>query len=319
MNLRIGIIGATGIIGRELVFQLDSLNYQIALFASPKSSTKSIAINDKIFAIQPISPEIFSKLDIAIFATSATISAELIPSAVQSGCRVIDLSDHYRLAKNVPLFLTNLSTENIINVPIVACPNCTTSLLMKVLYPLHQKFSLDRFFACTYQSVSGAGARAVEEWKSEITDGNFAPKVFQKTIAHNCIPQIGKIENNDYSEEENSIINESRKILNLPELKISATCVRVSCKRSHGIALTAQFNKKITPEAAVQELLNHPELRHECKTPHECQGDDKIYFSRVRRDNILNNAISIWITGDQILAGTIPNVVRIISAIQAAF
>ncbi|MDE6576399.1 MAG: hypothetical protein K2L24_03320 [Opitutales bacterium] len=309
MTLNIGIIGATGIIGRNLVeFFREKPSVRLFLYASPHSLTRTITVKNQLFPVAPIGPEIFKSLDWSIFATSAPTAKEYIPHALRHSCRVIDLSAASRLDPNVFLFCAGVNEENFPgNVPIIACPNCTTSLIAKVLAPLHKQFPLKGFLASTYQSISGAGWHAVQTWKQQLTtkisnDRSIVP------LSHNCIPWIDPIENSPHTGEEESITHESKKLLQQPDLKISANCVRVSCERGHGIALTAQFRQNISPATIQKCLSRSPTLIHADKTPIECTGDDHVYYSRIRAAEFPENSTSLWITGDQIAAGTIANV-----------
>ena len=316
MNLHIGIIGATGIIGYHVANALNQMGHKLSLFASAQSQTRELVLGKKIFSIQTLTPEAFNSIDIAIFSSSATISKKWASVAINSDCRVIDLSDAFRLKNNVPLFFSYSDPEDIKNIPIISCPNCTTSLISKTIYPLHQQFELKKLYVSTYQSVSGAGKRAVLEWEKEFTNPEIKPYIFPETIANNCIPYIGKTNANGQCQEEKSIIKECRKLFNQPKLKISATCVRISCERGHGIALTAQFKNRTTPQLVINELSKYPDLIHQPKTPRTCKDRPEIYYSRVRKDFLGNNSVSMWIVGDQIVAGTLPNIISIVKILS---
>lgn len=306
MTLNIGIIGATGIIGRHLAMHLrNHPALQLSLYASPQSRTRSITIDEQSLTVFPINSKNFNALNGAIFATSKEISQEYVPQALHHDCRVIDLSAAFRLNPDIPLFCAGVNEINR-KTPLIACPNCTTSLIAKVIAPLHKQFPVEGFSVCTYQSISGAGWHAVQTWKQQLEktpdDRPIVP------LAHNCIPWIDFIDDSPHTGEELAVILESKKLLQQPDLKISATCVRVSCKRSHGIALTIQFQKKTSVEAVQECLGKIPYLSYALKTPIECTGESQIYYSRLREVEFPQNAISLWITGDQITAGTIANV-----------
>lgn len=319
-KLRIGIIGATGIVGQELAKSILQKfpHCTLSLFVTRPSKISQVEINGQKIFLQILEEKFFTDLDIAIFSVKEALAHQWIPIALRYTCKIIDLSSAYRLNKDVPLVCTPVINCKIIkNASLIACPNCTVSLITKVLFPLQQQFGILGFSACTYQSISGAGRRSLLEWKRQLSEivkkkGDF---VFNdiKNFANNCIPQIGPIDNTGYSSEEQSIEQETKKILNNPNLKISATCVRVSCERGHGISLTVQLQKKFSLDEIKKTLLQQLNIRCDTKTtPAECAYDENIYCSRIRKDTFTENALSLWITGDQITAGTIPNIISII-------
>ena len=316
MSLNIGIIGATGIIGKALIKELFQRNQiSISLFSSQSVYSKKFSINGSEIDIHPICEGIFSKLDVVIFSTNIAVSQHWIPIAIKHSAHIIDLSDAYRLHPNVPLASPSIDKDFIKNSQIIACPNCTVCLLSHVLHPLDQSFGLLGFSVSTYQSVSGAGNRAVSEWENQLSDPHYPNTIFTKHIANNLIPLIGAVHTNNFSDEELSIIRETKKIFKNQNLKISATCVRVSVKQSHGMSLTFRLKEKPSIQEIEQRLRSSSTIKFELKTPTETENSEIIYVSRIREDDFIENGFSLWITADQINAGTVPNILNIIDTI----
>lgn len=313
MRLNVGIVGASGIIGKHLITALESKHCNICMFSARKNPTHEFVVkNHKIPTIN-IHEYQNTILDYIIFATHVDVSMQWIPEFLKQQVNVIDLSDKYRLQENVPLYVADIANANVKNHKLIAIPNCTVSILVSVLFPLHIHFKVDECNVCTYQSVSGAGRNAVEEWRKQKDSKCTACNVFNYPIADNIIPLIGENYGNyGYSTEELSIIYETKKILHADDMKISATCVRVSVERGHGLAVSIKFKKRISIKDIIAELSKCNWICCELKTPKDTENDDKIYVSRLRKDLFCDNLFHFWISADQICAGTVKNILSVL-------
>ena len=225
-SINVGIVGATGAVGQELLQLLQARNFPMAslrLFASARSAGKTVVSAGKTYTIEEAQPGVFAGVDVAFFAAGGAVTRALAPDAVKSGCLVIDKSSHYRMDPDVPLVIPEINPEGLRNHRgIIANPNCSTAVTLMALWPLHQAFGLTRYFASTYQSVSGTGAEAVQELESQVqahVKGSPLPrKVYPYQIAFNVIPQVDMFGENGYTGEETKMMQESRKIMGLPNL-----------------------------------------------------------------------------------------------------
>ena len=244
-SYRVGIVGATGAVGQELIGLLLSRSFPFAelrLLASARSAGRSLEVGGRKLIVQEARPEAFDGLDLAFFAAEGAIAKALAPEAVKRGCLVLDKSSAFRMAADVPLVIPEINlaaTRD--HRGIIASPNCSTAVALMGLYPLHQLFGVKRAFFSTYQSVSGTGADAIDELETQTqayAKGQpLARKVYPYQIFQNVIPQVDTFGADGYTGEETKMREESRKIMGLPALKISATCVRVPVVRAHSVAI----------------------------------------------------------------------------------
>ena len=322
----VAVIGATGAVGQELVKLLHERNFpaaSIRLFASARSAGKTIEVAGRKFTVEEAKPGVFAGMDIAFFAAGGTATRALAPDAVKAGCVVIDKSSHYRMDPAVPLVIPEINPEQLRNHKgIIANPNCSTAVTLMALWPLHKAFGLKRYFAATYQSVSGTGAEAVQELDAQVhayAKGEaITKKVYPYQIAFNVIPQVDSFGPNGYTGEETKMMEESRKIMGLPNLKVSATTVRVPVVRAHSIAVNAEFERPVSVEAARAaiaafagaELVDDPANRV-YPTPLDFTRKVKCGVGRIRIDTALDNGLALWVSGDNLWKGAALNAVQV--------
>ena len=265
----------------------------------------------------------FEDVDLAFFSAGASISREFAPFAVQSGAVVIDNSSAFRMQENVPLVIPEINPGDVAHHEgIIANPNCTTAITLMALYPLHRKFRVKRVFASSYQAVSGAGSQAIEELKQQakavVTGKPIEREVFPHQIGFNVIPQVDSFLDSGYTKEEMKVQNEGRRIMHLPSFKASVTCVRVPVFRAHSIAVSAEFQERVTVVEAREAIIAFRgiELRDDptdnvYPMPLDYAGEDVCAVGRLRIDCALENGLAFWVCGDQLLKGAALNAVQI--------
>jgi len=273
--------------------------------------------------VTELTKDSFKGIDIALFSAGGSISKEFAPIAAQAGCVVVDNSSAFRQDNNVPLVIPEINAADVKqHKGIIANPNCTTAITLMALYPLHQAFGVKRIFASSYQAVSGSGAKGIEELKrqsGEIARGEpVTREVYPHQIAFNVIPQVDVFLDNGYTKEEMKMENEGRKIMHHPAFRASVTCVRVPVYRSHSVAVSAEFDKPVTVEAARAVLQKAPGLDvvddpANKKYPMPLFTSEKYNceVGRVRMDCALDNGLAFWVSGDQLLKGAALNAVQI--------
>jgi len=323
----VAIVGATGAVGREMLVCLEERNFplsQLTLLASARSAGQTMTFRNKDITVQELTEKSFEGIDIALFSAGGGISLEYAPIAAAAGCVVIDNSSAFRMDEDVPLVVPEINPEAAANRPrqIIANPNCSTIITLMGLAPLHRAFGLKGIIASTYQAVSGSGAQGIEELNEQIralVEGSQVhTKVYPHQIAHNVIPHVDVFQETGYTKEEQKMLHEGRKILNLPDLKVTCTCVRVPVMRSHSISVSALFEK--TPSVAeAQEayrdqkgvrLVDDPS-QGLYPVPLNTTGKDDCEVGRIRLDQVLPNALALWVVGDQVRKGAALNAVQI--------
>lgn len=325
-SFTVGIVGATGAVGQELLRLLDERSFPIAvlrLFTSARSAGKVIEFRGRKIVVEEAKPGVFANVDVAFFAAGGKVTRALAPDAVKAGCLVIDKSSAMRMEPDVPLVIPEINPEALrSHKGIIANPNCSTAVALMGLFPLHRRFGLKRYFAASYQSVSGAGAEGVRELEAQVvahTKGaELARKVFPHQIAFNVIPQVDTFGSNGYTGEETKIMLESRKILGLPHLAVSATCVRVPVMRAHSVAINAEFERPVSVVEAREaissfsgaQLVDEPS-RGEYPTPLDFSRKVKCGVGRIRLDTALHNGLAFWVSGDNLWKGAALNAVQI--------
>jgi aspartate-semialdehyde dehydrogenase len=323
---RVGIVGATGAVGQELfrlLLERDFPMAELRLFASARSAGRIIERAGRKFTVTEAKPEIFAELDVAFFSAGGPVTRALAPAAVKAGCLVLDKSSAFRMEPDVPLVVPEINAHAIRrHQGIIASPNCSTAVALMGLYPLHRAFGLKRYFVATYQSVSGTGAAAVRELDAQMrawARGEPLPReVYPHQIAFNVLPHIDSFGANAYTGEENKMLAESRKILELPDLKVSATCVRVPVVRAHSMAINAEFERPVDLAAARAAVAAFPgaELLDE---PAQCRYPTPLAFSeqvkcgvgRLRLDTAFDNGLAFWVSGDNLWKGAALNSIQI--------
>lgn len=323
----IAVLGATGVVGREILKILveDNVQYnEIKFLASAKSAGKTIEFKGEKHTIIEATPEAFENVNIVLASAGGSTSLKLASEAVKRGAVYIDNSSAFRMEKDVPLVIAGVNDEDLRkHHGIVANPNCSTSQLMLVLKPLHDFAGIKRMIVSTYQAVSGAGLAAINELRENTIAHNegrdFQCEKFKKPIAYNVIPQIDVFCENGYTKEEMKVTNETKKILHLDEkTPISCTAVRVPVFHGHSEAVTIEFEKEITPEKA-REILEKAwgvEVMDDIEnyvypTPRDAAGKNPVYVGRIRKNISFDNAIDLWCVADNIRIGAALNTVRI--------
>ncbi len=324
----IAIVGATGAVGIEMLNCLEERNFpcaSITLLASARSAGKTLPFRGEDITVKELTHEAFEGIDIALFSASGGISLEYGPSAAKAGATVIDNSSAFRMDEDVPLIVPEINPEAVKEAKkgIIANPNCTTIISLMGLYPLHKKFGLKAIIASSYQAVSGSGAAGIAELEGQckaLTNGEeVKSEVYPKQIAFNVIPHVDVFQEGGYTKEEWKMFNEGRKILGLPNLNVTCTCVRVPVYRSHSVSITAQFEKPITVEEAKAaftdeykgiRLCDDPETEL-YPTPLDTTLKDDCLVGRIRKDMVIDNALALWVVGDQVKKGAALNAVQI--------
>jgi aspartate-semialdehyde dehydrogenase len=332
--MRVGVFGATGQVGAvmrsilaERSFPLDGLRF----FASERSAGRTLAFQGNDIVVEDVAGAEFTGIDIALFSCGATTSLDLAPRVAAAGAIVIDNSSAWRMDPEVPLVVPEVNRHALASIPkgIVANPNCTTMVAMPVLKPLDELAGLRRIVASTYQAVSGAGLAGTAELDEQVRkvaesaaafahDGNAvelpAPVKFPAPIAFNVIPVAGQRVEDGSGEtnEEQKFRNESQKILGLPDLQITCTCVRVPVFTGHSLALNLQFERPLSPEEALAALEGAPGVEIcDIPTPLGATGGDVSLVGRVRRDATVPFGLSLFVVGDNLRKGAALNAVQI--------
>lgn len=322
----VAILGATGMVGREMLSILLERNFpfqELKLLASERSAGKKITAGGREWTIEEATPESFRGIDIVLASAGAKVSQELAPHAVKAGAVVVDNTSAFRMDPDVPLVVPEVNPDHLkAHQGIIANPNCSTAQLVVVLDPLRKLGKLERITVATYQSVSGAGKEAVDELLNqtrEVLEGKPAvAKKLVKPIAFNLIPQIDVFLDNGYTKEEMKMTNESRKILGEPELRLSATAVRVPVLVGHSEAVQIEFDHPVSPEEVRKILAEAPGVRlmdepseKVYPQPTDCAGKDEVLVGRIRADVSHPNGIALWVVGDNLRKGAALNAVQI--------
>jgi aspartate-semialdehyde dehydrogenase len=293
------------------------------LLASARSVGKKLKFRGQDITVKELTKDSFAGIDLALFSAGGGISKEFAPLAAKAGCVVVDNSSAFRMDDAVPLVVPEINASDVKwHKGIIANPNCTTAITLVALYPLHRAFTVKRIFASSYQAVSGTGAKAIEELKrqvNEIVSGQPVTKeVYPHQIAFNVLPQVDSFLPTGYTREEMKMENEGRKIMHHPNFRASMTCVRVPVYRSHSIAVSAEFEKPVSVDAARKilkqapglDLVDEPENK---KYPMPLFTSEKYNceVGRIRKDCALDNGLCFWVSGDQLLKGAALNAVQI--------
>lgn len=326
-NKSIIVVGATGRVGREMLSILHELHIPrsyITAAASARSRGMLLDYGDEKIEVKDLDTIDFSNYDIGLFSAGSAISEKYAPIAAKAGCFVIDNTSFFRMHEDIPLIVPEINFSDLRNYDskIIANPNCSTIQMVMALKPLHDCFSLKEVVVSTYQAVSGAGQKGVAELQMQINDilNNRIPghNHFKKQIAFNLIPQIDSFSNLDYTKEEWKMINETKKILGINDLIITATCVRVPVFTGHAISVFAKFEKDINITKAIDTLNNFKGVKvidnlenYEFATPLESAGKNEVFVSRIRKHPNLNNALNFWCVSDNLRKGAALNAIQI--------
>lgn len=323
-SLKLGIVGSTGLVGREFLRLLEERKTpieEIKLFASEKSKGTQLRFRGEDHTVVGLEDGCFEGLDVVFFSAGGSVSKVWAPKAVSEGAYAIDNSSAFRMNPEVPLVVPEVNMDAISNdgkACLVANPNCSTIQMVVALKPLQDKYGLKQVIVSTYQSVSGAGSAAVEEVKAHslayLNNQELEPKIFPKTIAFNNIPQIGDIEENGFTTEEMKMVNETKKILNNHDLDVSAFCVRTPSLNGHSESVWAELDSKATKEDIVSCLNTAPGIDMSLKeipTTREATGKNPVYVGRIRQDISNPNRWLFWCVADNIRKGAALNGLQI--------
>ena len=334
-NIKLAIVGATGLVGQTIIKVLEEKKLSIneyAFFASSKSAGKKLNLLGNTYIVKELTYSSFdSNFNFAIFSAGGNVSKEFAPIAVSKGCTVIDNSSYFRMDPNVPLVVpeVNFSDANK-NTGIIANPNCSTIQAVVALKPLDDKYKIKRIVYNTYQAVSGAGYKGVNDLKNGIENFDKELSIFenQKTsyelqkfnvsIFNNCIPHIDMLLDIGYSKEEEKMINETRKILNNPNLKITATTVRVPVLNSHCESINVELENEFKLEELKQILKKSPGVvlkDDDYPTTLDSNNNDNVFIGRVRRDFSVPSGINFWVVADNLRKGAASNAIQILEGL----
>jgi len=325
-GFNVAIVGATGILGQEFIKVLEQRNFPVAsiqLLAPEHSSGVKLFFNHQRIEVAEAKPEAFRDVDIAIFSAGADISRRLSPLAAEAEAVVIDNSSAFRMDPAVPLVVPEVNPEDIEwHKGIIANPNCSTIQLVVALYPLHKVNPIKRIVVSTYQSVSSSGAAAMKELTNQsqlVLEGRrICPHVYSHQIAFNVLPEIDVFLDNGYTKEEQKMVEETRKVLHVEGMAISATCVRVPVYFGHSEAVNVEFSSPITPEeakgilaqASGVRILDDPSVSF-YPQPWAASGSDHVFVGRIRKDISHLNGLVMWIVADNLRKGAALNAVQI--------
>ncbi len=323
---RVAIVGATGLVGQELIKILEQRNFpmdSIQLLASDRSAGRKLFVNHREIEVKETVSESFKEIDIAFFSAGAEISRHFSPIAAQSGAVVIDNSSAFRMVPAVPLVVPEVNPEDIKrHKGIIANPNCSTIQMVVALYPLHKVNPIKRIIVDTYQAVSGTGSAAVDELTTQakqVLDGQAtAPHVYPHQIAFNVLPEIDVFLDNAYTKEEWKLVEETRKIMHADNIAISATCVRVPVFTGHSEAVNVEFSQPMSPDKAKRILAQAPGVRvlddptvSLYPQPWSAAGTDEVFVGRIRRDSSHTNGLIMWVVADNLRKGAALNTIQI--------
>ena len=341
----IAVVGATGAAGTELLRVLERRSFPVASLrpiGSARSIGKSIQFCGDSVPVKKLDAGSFDKIDIAFFSAGGDVSRKFVPVACQADAIAIDKSSAFRMDPYVPLVIPEINAEDVkLHRGIIANPNCTTTVMLMALHPLHKIFRVHRVFVASYQAVSGSGTKGVDALTSQTKawtescsrrpvgdaeqPGSTPPAttsgpdtVFPHPIAFNLLPHVDSFLENGYTKEEVKMQDETRKIMHLPTLRVSATCVRVPVYRAHSVAVTTEFERPVSIQQAREVLSKAPGLEvsdephsNHYPMPLNVAGKDNCQVGRLRLDCALENGLSFWVSGDQLLKGAALNAVQI--------
>jgi len=324
--MNVAILGATGAVGREMMKILAERSFpveELRLLASPRSAGQKLLWQGRELTVQPAEDSAFEGMDIVLGAAENDIAKRFAPAIVKAGAVFVDNSSAFRMDPNVPLVIPEINPEDVRrHKGIIANPNCTTIVSLVAINALNQDSPIQSIIASSYQAVSGAGAGGPRELMEEVEllrEGKpVHPQVFQYQIAYNVIPQIGGEAYEGYTSEEMKMQNEGRKIMHLPNLQVSCTCVRVPVVRSHSVSLVVRTREKISVQRARELIAAAPGCRlvddlssRRYPMPLDTSDQDTVFVGRIREDLTCDNGLNIWCCGDQVRKGAATNAVQI--------
>lgn len=320
-KVNLAVVGATGMVGRTFLKVLQERQFPIDnlyLFSSAKSAGSTLSFNGKDYVVEELTEEVFNRdIQIALFSAGGETSAKFAPIAASKGVIVVDNSSQWRMDHEVPLVVPEVNPEDVKNHKgIIANPNCSTIQAVVPLKPLNDKYKIKRIVYSTYQAVSGSGVKGIQDLENGINgDSN---RFYPHPIAFNCLPHIDVFTENGYTKEELKMINETLKIFNNQDMKVTATTVRVPVKNCHSESINIEFENEFVLDDVVNELKNSPGVvlidnpqANEYPTALSCSGKDEVFVGRVRRDFSVDNGLNMWVVADNTRKGAAANAVQI--------
>ncbi|MEK9197831.1 aspartate-semialdehyde dehydrogenase [Ureibacillus sp. 179-F W5.1 NHS] len=335
-ELTVAIVGATGAVGTKMKEQLIKRNFpikHIKFLASARSAGKEIEFDGKTYTIEEATPDAFEGVDVALFSAGGSVSAKLAPEAAKRGAVVIDNTSHFRMHPEVPLVVPEVNRGDLKeHKGIIANPNCSTIQMVAALQPIREKFGLTKVIVSTYQAVSGSGVSAIEELREQSAQWEAGKNVEAKIlpaksdkkhypIARNVIPQIDVFTENGFTYEEMKMINETKKIMHMPELAVAATCVRVPVVSGHSESVYIEVENDASVNEIFEVLKNAPGIvlqdditTQDYPMPLFVEGEDPVYVGRIRQDLSNKKGFHLWIVSDNLLKGAALNSIQIAEA-----
>lgn len=325
-SYQVAILGATGAVGTELISLLEERNFPVEhlkLLSSPRSAGQSLTFRGEPHVVEAVGDRSFDGVDLVLASAGGSVSKAWAKAAVEAGAVMVDNSSAFRMDPNVPLIVPEINPEAARHHRgIIANPNCTTILMAIAVWPLHQIQPVRRILAATYQSASGAGARAMEEVKAQaraiLSDKTAPTEQFPYPLAFNLFPHNSPLDDQGYCQEEMKMVNETQKIFDNPHLKIKATCIRVPVLRAHSEAITLEFDAPFDLAVARQVLQQAPGIKfvedwkqNYFPMPVDASGQDDVLVGRIRKDISNPNGLELWLSGDQIRKGAALNAIQI--------
>ncbi len=330
----VAVAGATGAVGEVMIRILQERNFplrSLRLLASERSAGKELEFRGEKIKVEKMTPDSFKGVEIALFSAGASRSKEFCPEAVKAGAVVIDNSSAFRMEPNVPLVVPEVNPEEIgKHQGIIANPNCTTIVTVVPLKPLHDFAKIKRMVVSSYQAVSGAGAKAIDELRRQVQafaqGGKLEVSAFPYQIAFNVLPHIDSFLENGYTKEEMKMVNETRKIMNDQSIRVTATTVRVPVFYAHSVSVNIETEKKLTAPMARELLSKAPGVRvHDDPAnkiypmPIFVAGEDDCFVGRIREDESIDNGLNFWVVGDQLRKGAALNAIQIAELVADRF
>ena len=331
MSQHVAIAGATGAVGTEFLKLLEARDFpmkSLRLLASSRSAGSKLKFRGENLEVEELTPKSFKGIDIAFFSAGGSRSKEFAPHAVDSGAVVIDNSSAFRMDEKVPLVVPEINPKQAFeHQGLIANPNCSTIQMVVALNPIHRAANIQRVVVSTYQAVSGAGASAMEELKQQLrawaNDEPMKQEVFPTQIAFNLFPHIDVFQDNGYTKEEMKMVHETRKIMNAPNMQISATCVRVPVFRAHSEAVWVETEKPLSESEARELFEKEPGIVVQDEresggypTPWHITETQETYVGRIRKDISHPNGLTFWVVADQLYKGAALNAIQIAEVLQ---
>ena len=324
----VAVVGATGAVGTEMLRILEERGFpvgEIRPLASARSAGSTVRFRGEAVEVRELTAESFSGIDIALFSAGGSVSARFAPAAVEAGAVVVDNTSHFRMEPDVPLVVPEVNPHAIAGYKkrgIIANPNCSTIQMVVALKPLHDAARIRRVVVSTYQAVSGTGKRAIEELERQSRDvlgfRPAVPEVYPHPIAFNCLPHIDVFLDNAYTKEEMKMVNETKKILEDPSVRVTATTVRVPVFYGHSESVNVEFERPITAEQARALLEQAPGVvvvddpaNNRYPLPVDAAGKDPVYVGRIRQDDTVDSGLNLWVVADNVRKGAALNAVQI--------